>query len=417
MWRGAIGGLELEAEIALDWWDRTVAIVATMKTRDRSPLERNPEAFKNLFSQINETWIQPEILRRKQNGTLDNDFRIKKCKILLGNLLAPTILFNKEAGWLAQIEPDLNKNPIIGMDISLLHDVKDIKAVDRPLCNGLPTSFIYLTRTMSGYSIIVDIIPDGLTLEEEQARWDEEAAPLIIETLKNSISEVLISGFDHSKLKKIGLWLAPALVPYPLAKILKLLENDNSEAARNWLVQHCTSAFLEERIRDWYSISAYGTRRTLFEAALEAHREKKYQLSIHAIIPQVEGVISDFLHSLPDSQAVPFWPVPKIIRFKDVLLAAMQRNYLYVESVKSSVEFMIEVMLQGFTKWFGPVHENQFPMRHAVVHGKYDDSVYSEENSIKLFLILDTLHNYMKLYSQFERPVPIPPTDERSLVG
>jgi len=51
-------------------------------------------------------------------------------------------------------------------------------------------------------------------------------------------------------------------------------------------------------------------------------------------------------------------------------------------------------VLRTFDKWSVAI-DNLFPNRHVVEHGKYDDSIFTEENSIKLFLLLDTIYYAM----------------------
>jgi hypothetical protein len=49
-------------------------------------------------------------------------------------------------------------------------------------------------------------------------------------------------------------------------------------------------------------------------------------------------------------------------------------------------------VLSTFKDWQMKI-DNSFPNRNAIEHGKYDDSFFTEENSIKLFLLLDTIHS------------------------
>ena len=50
-------------------------------------------------------------------------------------------------------------------------------------------------------------------------------------------------------------------------------------------------------------------------------------------------------------------------------------------------------MLKPF-KWLETV-DNIFPNRHIVEHGRYDESLCNEENSIKMFLLLESIHYVM----------------------
>ncbi len=56
------------------------------------------EAASNLFNQIMKLWIKPEISRRKQGGTLPENFRMNRCLIRLPQDQDPIIEFNEEAG-------------------------------------------------------------------------------------------------------------------------------------------------------------------------------------------------------------------------------------------------------------------------------------------------------------------------------
>jgi hypothetical protein len=51
-------------------------------------------------------------------------------------------------------------------------------------------------------------------------------------------------------------------------------------------------------------------------------------------------------------------------------------------------------VLSSFTDWSMKI-DDTFANRHVVEHGKYEDSVFTQENSIKLFLLLDTIYTLM----------------------
>lgn len=375
-----------------------------MNLNSRLSSTLGPEAFRNLFQQLNQVFIQPEIERRREAGSLAEDFKIKKCMIFLGSLMRPTVLFNEEFGWMAEVEPDFDGEPTVGMDVHY-REIKKINSITRPLQDGRPASFAYLSHSLSGYTLLLDIIPEELSPEEDNQRWNEHVAPMVIERITQDITERIIQHYDHTKLRQIGLWLAPSLFPYPLSKILHLLEANDQDSAKMALQASCTNDYVQRLVSDWSTVSAHRTRSALFEAALDAHCRRSFYLSIHALLPQVEGVISDFLYAQLPAADVPFRADSKIKKYKDLLLGALQRHRLYAESIKSSADFMLDVMLQDFKKWFDPVHGGQFPMRHPLMHGRFDDALYSEGNSVKLFLMLDTLHSYMSFYSKLEAPL------------
>lgn len=67
-------------------------------------------------------------------------------------------------------------------------------------------------------------------------------------------------------------------------------------------------------------------------------------------------------------------------------------TYTYRRIVESSLEFILDgPVLSTFQNWFARI-DRSFANRNVIEHGKYDDSLFSEENSIKLFLLLDTIY-------------------------
>jgi hypothetical protein len=67
---------------------------------------------------------------------------------------------------------------------------------------------------------------------------------------------------------------------------------------------------------------------------------------------------------------------------------------------KRVAETVINCILKGpvlktFEKWTDAV-DVAFPGRHVVDHGRYDPGFINEENSIKVFLLMDTLWSLMR---------------------
>jgi hypothetical protein len=64
--------------------------------------------------------------------------------------------------------------------------------------------------------------------------------------------------------------------------------------------------------------------------------------------------------------------------------------------IDSVISFITEgPVLATFKKWFDKVDE-VFPNRNVVQHGRYEDSLYTEMNSLRLFLLLDTIFYLIK---------------------
>lgn len=79
-----------------------------------------------------------------------------------------------------------------------------------------------------------------------------------------------------------------------------------------------------------------------------------------------------------------------------MLLHVLFRERIFISIVNAVVESTIDFILTGppfrtFDNW-SVKWNDLFPNRHVVEHGRYDDSIFTEENSIKVFLLLDTIH-------------------------
>ena len=147
-------------------------------------------------------------------------------------------------------------------------------------------------------------------------------------------------------------------------------------------------------VSEWPGKEAFRTRQRLFDNALKAHCRQEFDLSIHALLPQVEGVMSDWLWQNYADRDIPWRMESKTKKLHQILLEiiAAEPEASQEKIIASTFEFVINVVLKNF-KWTtgdAPV-ELTFPGRHPVGHGRYLDQLYSEENSIKLFLLLDTI--------------------------
>jgi hypothetical protein len=140
-------------------------------------------------------------------------------------------------------------------------------------------------------------------------------------------------------------------------------------------------------------------RKKLLQDSLDAHKMGKYGLSIHALLPQVEGIITDWVYEkLPDSE-VPWRQESKTKKFCDLILDKPLTTFTYKRIVGSAIDFILSgPVLTTFKNWTKLIDE-AFPSRHIVEHGKYEESLFSEENSIKLFLLMDTIFYMISSYS------------------
>jgi len=284
-----------------------------------------------------------------------------------------------------------------------LYQIQEVTAVKPPEVDGLRVPFVYLFRDGPGYKILFDFTPsfpaDQLPPE---AKEDWQFSKMIAESLQRVLVQkaVQIESGLQLMLRKHGLWPAPALLPYPLTKISKDLSEGNIEGARNLLRGYCTVDFIENLSSKWWSVEQFTARKSLIQEALAAHKQGHYRVSIHALLPQVEGIVTDWVYTkLPESE-VPWRQESKTKKLRDIVLTDTPSTLTYQRIVESTIDFIIEgPVYQTFRNWLGQINQ-AFPNRHVVEHGRYDDLLFTEDNSIKLFLLLDTIYYIL---SQSER--------------
>jgi len=344
-----------------------------------------------IFNQAYALWIEPEISRRKQDSSLPEGFKIRQCLIKLPKGEQPIVEFNDEIKWIAnmQLIPGITLKK--DQDI-YLHEIKKIWAVTLPELNGVRIAFIYIFYNGFGYQIIFDFTPNTpneIILEEEKEKCSISLSTAIAESLQAILIEKTIRIHDGFRelLREIGLWAAPALLSYPMIKIIRQLEEEDIDGARGTLIDFCTPQYIGRISSKWWSVSQFNSRKKLLSDALDAHKMGKYRLSIYALIPQIEGIITDWIcEALPQGETPPWRTESRVKKFRDLGIYEKVPTTLTDRRIGESV---IDVILGSVLKdfgWLEPI-ETTIPSRHVLGHGRYDESLLTEENSIKLFLL------------------------------
>jgi hypothetical protein len=165
------------------------------------------------------------------------------------------------------------------------------------------------------------------------------------------------------------------------------LEERNKDGASATLRAYCTPQWIKQLSCKWWTVEEFEVRKPLIDEALQAHLEGKYALSIHALLPQVEGIVSDYISTrLPESE-MPWRQESKTRKLRDLVLDKPPSSYTYQRIVQSAIDFIVDgPVLKTFERWFREIDE-AFPGRNSVEHGRYDPSLFTEENFLKLSII------------------------------
>jgi hypothetical protein len=358
----------------------------------------NEELTKNFLAQVTEFWVNPEIKKREALGQLPQDFAIHRLMILLPKNGSPIVQFNDEISFTAKgVHGD--GTPISPGEIVEPYNIGRIESVYAPEVDNIRVACIFMYWDGYRYNGFFDFQPNHQQISDGNQNWG------FSDFFANYLQTLLMVDCVHEyndnkdKLYKLGLWPAPSLMPYPIRKIIQDIENGNKEAAINTLVEHCNLDFIRNLMNEWWSNNLFLIRQKLIEESFYAHSHKLFHLSIHTLLPQFEGIISDWVIPRIDEskEKIPWRHESKTKKFRDMALNIEPRSYLYEEVVKSTSTFILEgPVLKSFKEWFEDL-DSTFPGRHAVGHGRYNEALYTEENSIKVFLLLDTLYQIILL--------------------
>jgi hypothetical protein len=349
----------------------------------------------NLFDQINRIWVEPELARRKDSGSIADDFKIRACLVRLPQGAPPIVEFNDEIGWEVKIRKSVDLELTKG-DPVLFSQVQYIEAVLPPMHNGVAVAFFFLFWNGIAWTVLFDCspnLPDSPEPIDDEDEWTY--SPSIANYLNAVLRERAIHNHDLVKLdiKAIALWPAPSLLPYPLSAICELCRVGRPDDARALLVDHCTSEFLTAMVARWDKVAAFRDRSQLFHDALQAHIDQRYTLSISALMPHLEGVVTDWIFTKIPPGEVPYRQESKTKKLRELIEAGTRRTYTDQRVAETVVEFILDgPVLQSFANWLSPV-STLFPNRHVIGHGKFDVALYTQENSVKVLLMLDTLYS------------------------
>jgi hypothetical protein len=374
------------------------AIEPTGELTPAEPSEDNlldAAGIQNLFNHINDMWVFPEIKRRREAGTLSENFLVRRCLVKLPKGEAAIVEFNDEVGWNTLIKKP-ETLPMVKGDAVFIHQVESVLGVAPPSHGGVQVACVFLYWTGVTWRILFDFRPnhEGFVPDNED-NW--RYSQVVADYLNLVLREMVIRNHDttQANVDRIALWPAQALVPYPFSAICELCRNGQFAEARTALVSHCDDVFLTKLVSGWTNVPAFVDRSSLFEPALQAHIARQYTLSVSALLPQVEGVITDWIISQTPTEKIPWSQESKTKRFRELVRAGAQRTYSDDRIAESVINFILDgPVLATFKDWLSPVAD-PFPNRHMVGHGKFTVDLYSQENSIKAFLMLDTLYRIM----------------------
>jgi hypothetical protein len=170
-------------------------------------------------------------------------------------------------------------------------------------------------------------------------------------------------------------WPPPSLLPAPLADEITLAYAKGTLSAtevEELFVVFYTPERLKEMVETWDAKAEFQSRTKIAKAAIWAHNHEKFELSIPALLPQIEGLLGELFGHKGRFNGQHFLKYLKAVFGRDSRFDQI------------AVSFFMKVLLENF-EWGDPMPAFS---RHAILHGG-DLNYGTAANSLRLILVFD----------------------------
>ncbi len=235
-------------------------------------------------------------------------------------------------------------------------------------------------------------------IQEEQAR----KLSVIWETFKQNLDRAEIESSEISDLMvQARFWFPPSGSLGIIHAIRKLKDETKAtpESVRQIIVDYYEKenfSNLKSMIDDWRENPYFSNRMHIITDVLEAHIDGKFTLSIPALLPLVEGILTDIVgRRATRAEGIGNWAGAAIEKMYSDSFRESSKDAVIAFITGSSVYESIDPVFftpSAFPTWLANhgLEGKQILQRHAILHGVQTD-YDSKENSLRAFLILDVL--------------------------
>jgi len=181
----------------------------------------------------------------------------------------------------------------------------------------------------------------------------------------------------YAELREQGWFVAPTLLDLPVTEFHALEEKKGEEIGVYFcsILKRDDYALLNTMQETWQSFPEYQTRKEIIDAAIGAHKDQKYELSVAALCLLIEGVLSDVIGV---SELNPQNHIKKHLTKK---LGPKLNSYeLLTREEELFSDLLVKELFGGNEKW----------SRNSIAHN-YLPQHANEENSVRLLFLLDKI--------------------------
>lgn len=209
------------------------------------------------------------------------------------------------------------------------------------------------------------------------------------EVLKRTEHQYSHSGEVRKAYRNSGWPIAPSM---PVAFNRYVVELDRKgkakQAWRKILGYYHRDNFwsLKAMVESWEEVPAFQPRMPIIYDALDAHCQGKYTLSIPALLPQIEGLLSEFAikHGIHINFGRPNGISKKVLETQDITVISQAMSSMMVELCNQLYQY------DEFKRELTKKPKNRKVTRNTILHG-ISTNYATPCFSLKLFLSLDYL--------------------------
>lgn len=232
-----------------------------------------------------------------------------------------------------------------------------------------------------------------------------EANRKLLESIGESISKAFTFSTDFTErfkkleeetraaLKDTGWIICPSLMQIPVNdlsfSVKRYSQGDKgrsiTKTIKDFYGLNSNWEILETTVNGWKTHKLFTKQRMrIIYDALEAHKEKKFTLSIPSLLPQIEGIITEYIKNKPGEKI----PMSKSLKKAQKAIGLQGETF----GTDTFLYFM-EEQLYVDTDTLGKKRNRKNLNRHGILHGKYPG--YPDcTRSLKCFMILDVICSF-----------------------
>jgi hypothetical protein len=259
-----------------------------------------------------------------------------------------------------------------------------------------------LTAWSNAYSQQIASMAESLSLVGRRIVADFAAMNLSAFNLSSlGVFDKLVKLLEYHKdsaeaFKSAGWTIAPSMSDELKEKVVILHQQNKTRYVSQVILGYYHKNNFEKlrnTVTTWKTNSLFSSRMHIFKAALEAHCNGNYTLSVPALLPQIEGILNEYV-KVNNLTA----KLGKIEKVYNAVIGDLEEYPLSSWAIVNTLLYQFKTNTFTFTDFeveFKKSSNNRKTTRHTVLHGiatNYDKPV----NSLKAFVLLDALSSLQK---------------------